>query len=604
VNIEELVERLHARRSGKEWSACCPAHDDKRASLSIAERDQKILLHCFAGCTPEAVCAALGIQLSDLFVDSNSRANGSARVVASYNYTDEDGKLLFQVVRYQPKDFKVRRPSGTGWEWNLDGVEKVLYNLPTLKTAQAVLICEGEKDCDTARERFGAVATTCAGGAGKWKNDYGECLRGKRIVVVADGDEPGRRHADQIARALSGKVALLKVIELPGSKDLSDWIQAGGTAEALAGFIEMQAEWTPAAAPEAVELEALSVRDMSAAVLCGRLGEICDRRLLRQGLPIAYAWPALLTSAAVLVPPSNAIRTNLDTGLVGPLHSGKSVACEWGMESLGIVEPVRQDLMSGSAEGLIQRLANSDGQPRLLFPDELGHLLEKAKIERAAFPFVLNRAFYQSKFDLTAARRTPLRFNCALSVLGGVRDDDFQFAFGAMTTGGLWDRFIFGQCPQPHEFLYRPFEGGVERVDPVAIEIDRDIWALRDEWLAASKGNSRVAEIALRVAAICASFDGRHILRATDRELDAAKAFFQEQSDVRILLQPNPGETLDARCAFAIRTALERAKKGAWVNQHALYRSINGSRFGPGIFSHAISNMRYNGELESDTVPQ
>jgi hypothetical protein len=57
----EIAERLHAKRTGKEWLARCPAHDDRHPSLSIAEGDDgKVLLLCRSGCKAEAVCAAGG----------------------------------------------------------------------------------------------------------------------------------------------------------------------------------------------------------------------------------------------------------------------------------------------------------------------------------------------------------------------------------------------------------------------------------------------------------------------------------------------------------------------------------------------------------------
>jgi putative DNA primase/helicase len=207
--------------SGDGWSAQCPAHEDREPSLSLHLRDGKILLHCHAGCTVEAICAAVGLKMSNLFVDSS---NGSApELVAEYSYCDEFGKLLFQVVRFEPKGFRQRRPDGCGaWKWNLDGIRRVLYRLPDVLKAKWVLVCEGEKDCETARE-LGLTATCNPGGAGKWRDEYSETLRGKRVAMIADADEPGRKHARQVAQSFQGKTESLKVLELPGAKDLSEW---------------------------------------------------------------------------------------------------------------------------------------------------------------------------------------------------------------------------------------------------------------------------------------------------------------------------------------------------------------------------------------------
>ena len=91
--------------------ALCPAHDDKNPSLSIAERNQKILLHCHAGCSIEAVLAKLGIEARDLFIDGSTHA---PQIVKTYPYVDDKGAPLFEVVRLEPKGFRQRRPDGNG----------------------------------------------------------------------------------------------------------------------------------------------------------------------------------------------------------------------------------------------------------------------------------------------------------------------------------------------------------------------------------------------------------------------------------------------------------------------------------------------------------
>ena len=94
-----------------------------------------------------------------------------------------------------------------------------------------IVIPEGEKDCDNCFRKLGIVATCNSGGAGKWRAQFGDLLQGAQMVaVVADKDEPGRKHAAQVAQSLSGKVLCVKVLEMPGDniKDLSDWITAGG----------------------------------------------------------------------------------------------------------------------------------------------------------------------------------------------------------------------------------------------------------------------------------------------------------------------------------------------------------------------------------------
>ncbi len=100
MNPEQFLERLcGVRRSGAGWLALCPAHGDKNPSLAIDVRDGKILLHDHAGCAPQAVCAALGIEMRELFNDSAP----APRIEAVYAYLGEDGRVLFKVVRYVPR---------------------------------------------------------------------------------------------------------------------------------------------------------------------------------------------------------------------------------------------------------------------------------------------------------------------------------------------------------------------------------------------------------------------------------------------------------------------------------------------------------------------
>jgi hypothetical protein len=241
--LDTVLARLPgARTTGTGWLARCPAHDDRRPSLSLAEgADGRILVLCRAGCSTEAVVGALGLTMADLFPEAERTARLGRAIVATYDYRAPDGRLLYQVVRYAPKGFRVRQPAGEGWAWNLADVERVLYRLPELLAAPNadVLVVEGEQDVDRLLE-LGFVATTNPGGAGKWRADYGEVLRGRRVLILPDNDPPGRAHADAIRRALAGVAAAVAIVELPGlgtKGDVSDWLAAGNGAEELRGLL-------------------------------------------------------------------------------------------------------------------------------------------------------------------------------------------------------------------------------------------------------------------------------------------------------------------------------------------------------------------------------
>lgn len=238
MNIETILERLQGkRRNGTGWMALCPMHADKNPSLSIDVRDGKILVHCHAGCSQERVLENLGIGVGQT----------EQRMVAQYGYTDEHGALLFEVVRYEPKGFKQRRPGNNGgWTWNLHGLRRVIYQLPGVLKSESLLICEGEKDC-LAASTLGMVATCNPGGAGKWREEYSEYLRKKQVTIIADGDEPGLRHAEHVAQSLYGIAESVRVIQLPGAKDLSEWLEHGGTRDALLEQIRKAPQWKPVA---------------------------------------------------------------------------------------------------------------------------------------------------------------------------------------------------------------------------------------------------------------------------------------------------------------------------------------------------------------------
>jgi len=248
-----VLERLpDARRGGNGYEARCPAHDDRHASLSVTRGDDgRVLLHCHAGCAPIAVCQALGLRLGDLF-PPHQNGDDAAEIEAIYDYRDAEGRLLFQVVRFTGKRFRQRRPDGAGWSWKLGRTPRVLYRLPELLAAdpaERVYIVEGEKDADRLAA-LGLVATCNPGGAGKWSRLADDtALHGRRVAILADKDAAGRHHATDVAQRLRALAADVRLLELPGpGKDVSDWLDAGGTADALHELADAAGDRLPAGA--------------------------------------------------------------------------------------------------------------------------------------------------------------------------------------------------------------------------------------------------------------------------------------------------------------------------------------------------------------------
>jgi hypothetical protein len=257
---ELILPRLDAvKKSGAGFSARCPAHDDSTASLSLAPgRNQPVVLHCHAGCHPDDILGAVGLTWVELSEPDQRRDDAewtpAGPAVATYDYRDEQGTPLFQVVRAANKAFLQRRPdpaAKNGWQWKLGDTRRVLYRLPELIEAinqgKPVYICEGEKDVHTLADH-GLVATCNPGGAGKWREEYTEFFRDAvSVLVFADKDEPGRAHARQVRDALAGVAQEVEIAEaIEGCKDVTDHIMAGH------GLDQIEITWTsrPAAPAE------------------------------------------------------------------------------------------------------------------------------------------------------------------------------------------------------------------------------------------------------------------------------------------------------------------------------------------------------------------
>ncbi len=204
--------------------------------------------------------AGAGLVASDLFLESSSTKSS---IVATYHYHDEGGLHRYDVVRKHPKDFRQRRADGV---WSMNGVRRLLYQLPSLQGQSVVYIAEGEKDVDRLRV-IGLTATTNPGGASKttsgeskWKPEYTAQLKAatiEHVVILPDNDEPGLAHADQVARNCHAAGLKVKVVNLPGLKvkgDVSDWLDAGHTKDELVAIVKATGLYEPKAqAPHAAD---------------------------------------------------------------------------------------------------------------------------------------------------------------------------------------------------------------------------------------------------------------------------------------------------------------------------------------------------------------
>ena len=242
MTAAQIARELGGKRSGAGYIAKCPAHDDNNPSLSLRDSGGQLLVHCQAGCAQCDVVDAL--KALGLWPESASLGNlkMESRIVATYDYTDAAGQLLYQVCRFEPKDFRPRYPDGAGgWIWKKHPGQ-VLYRLPEVLEAPIVFVVEGEKDVETLREH-GFTATTSAGGAkAPWLPAFTDALRGREVILIPDADVPGRQRAAAIARALLGHATKLIALDLEDSKDISEWFERGHSEVELIACLEEVAQ--------------------------------------------------------------------------------------------------------------------------------------------------------------------------------------------------------------------------------------------------------------------------------------------------------------------------------------------------------------------------
>lgn len=277
----DIESALHDRRGKKradEIDFLCVSHEEQNPSASWNRR--KGTWHCMK-CGDGGSSIDLAKKLG-LRVETAVEKAQQSRIAEQYDYQDEDGKLLYQVLRLVPKTFRQRRPDGAGgWTWNMQGQRTVLYRLPDVMRTRGkgtVFVVEGEKDVNTLWKN-NVRATTSPGGAvgrdkagvpgkQKWQPSYGQWLAGEEVVILPDNDEAGEDYADAVATALLPLARSVKVLHLPGlgkKGDVSDWYAQGGTTEELLILAHESPEWNPRKEP--VGLAAFALTDSGNAEL-------------------------------------------------------------------------------------------------------------------------------------------------------------------------------------------------------------------------------------------------------------------------------------------------------------------------------------------------
>jgi 5S rRNA maturation endonuclease (ribonuclease M5) len=268
--ISDVLPLLrNVKQTGNGYTSLCPAHEDHKNSLSITEGDNgKLLFNCFAECEFADIKAALGISFN---------GNGNQKkIVAVYKYTDEKGNLLYENIRYDPKDFRQRHIDSNGREvWNLDGVRRVPYRLQDLVKLPKhydFVMAEGEKDCETL-----AASDLIATNHKNWKPEFNYLLKGKKVVLFQDHDRAGVSQVEKTIKLIFGSCKAIKIVDCfadenlsdKHGKDVSDYLKEHTKDEVLE-LIRKTPDWKPSAdqnvsnKPNDIELKVVCLTDVIA----------------------------------------------------------------------------------------------------------------------------------------------------------------------------------------------------------------------------------------------------------------------------------------------------------------------------------------------------
>ena len=247
AHVDRFLSKLNGVRSSSNgWEARCPCrNDDNNPSLSIAlGQDDKVLATCHRGqgCSIVEICQAVGLKVTDLYPPRKEERKLS--LVATYDYRNEKGELLFQKQRFVDqwgkKTFRQRRPDPANpgkYIFSLDDTPKILYKLPEIieakKNSEIIWLVEGEKDADNI-SKLGFCATTPPNGAGKWLDIHTRALEGAQVWIVADNDIVGRQHAQTVAKTLEKNgCTVISWVPPNNFKDVSELLGAGKSLDDL-----------------------------------------------------------------------------------------------------------------------------------------------------------------------------------------------------------------------------------------------------------------------------------------------------------------------------------------------------------------------------------
>ena len=225
-----------------QWRGPCPIHYGNDANFAVDVETGR--WYCHSQCGRGGSIIKLEMELTGAeFTQAQEEVlrivGRTWQAVATYVYTDESGHPLYRVTRRErgegaarEKTFHIERYKQGQWINGLGKTRRVPYRLHEVVRFRRVFIAEGEKCAKAIRKQLRLVATTNPMGADKWPLDFAEHFMGKRVIILPDNDEKGRKHALAVAASLLPVATEVRMLELPGlleKGDVADWVEAGGT---------------------------------------------------------------------------------------------------------------------------------------------------------------------------------------------------------------------------------------------------------------------------------------------------------------------------------------------------------------------------------------
>ena len=256
MQLSDVIRCFKVERKISETSyQCkCPVHYDNKASMTVSEKDGKILIHCHAGCSTEDIVSAVGITMKDLNVNSTAANDFGGKswqtgLEAVYDYFDDNGKYVYSKLRYKGKKMFLGVIEKDYCRFKDIPKDKYLYNAEKARKSLAdkpkepVYIVEGEKDVDTLTMQ-GITAVT-AGGASNWRKEFATFFKGAFVVILPDNDTPGKTLADKIVKDIKDICHSYKIVQTSSAEhgDVTDFLNEGNSKDDLLKLVEAE-PWT------------------------------------------------------------------------------------------------------------------------------------------------------------------------------------------------------------------------------------------------------------------------------------------------------------------------------------------------------------------------